>query len=87
MTAPHSSPTDPCTAQALEIRPIRPPTSYLLTRNYVSLTSPIRKKNSGELTEGRAPAGVMFIQIMAQRVPATPNAHHHVAPEDLRGQR
>lgn len=35
------------------------------------------------LTEGGAPAGVMFVQIMAKSVPATPHAHHHVVPEDL----
>ena len=39
------------------------------------------------LTEGRAPAGVMFVQIVTECVPAAPHTHHHVVPEDLQGAR
>lgn len=39
------------------------------------------------LTEGCAPAWVVFVQIMAKCVPAAPHTHHHMVPEDLQGPR
>ena len=78
-----------CRIYSTFLSPYTPPHLSLLEVPPASLFPPPdpehRKGTLQALTQGCTPAGVVFVQVMAECVPAAPHTHHHMVPEDLQG--